>query len=84
VCKRCGLVIDRDVNAARSLLQLAVRDRGAGGAKRRPNGAGHVGMEQELGAAGGPQGTYPIGFPAHVGKDETVAGQLTVVGQGFT
>jgi hypothetical protein len=34
--KGCGLVIDRDVNAARNLLMLAVSSRGAGGATGGP------------------------------------------------
>jgi putative transposase len=54
----CGLVIDRDVNAARNLLVLAGSgtERGnACGAEGRPSNAGHTAMNQELGTvyAGG-------------------------------
>jgi hypothetical protein len=43
-CERCGLVIDRDVNAAKNLFMLAVSGRGPGGAEvRGPHEAGLVG-----------------------------------------
>jgi transposase len=38
-CERCGLVIDRDVNAAKNLLVLAVSGRGPGG------NAGHTAIQ---------------------------------------
>src|SRR5579875_3537443 len=44
-CEGCGLVIDRDVNAARNLLVLAVSGTervNAGGAEGRPSVAGHT------------------------------------------
>jgi putative transposase len=52
-CPACGLVVDRDVNAARNLLKLA-----ASGAERlnacraalRPGAAGHAAVKQEPGA----------------------------------
>jgi hypothetical protein len=48
-CERCGLVIDRDVNAARNLLVLAVSGTGrvnACGAEVRPGGdAGHTAIQ---------------------------------------
>ena len=50
-CEGCGLVIDRDVNAARNLLMLAVSGRGAGGAEVRPGLAGRTATKQEPGAA---------------------------------
>jgi putative transposase len=62
-CERCGLACDRDVNAARNLLQLA-----ASGAERitacggtvRPGHAGHVPVKQEPGTAdAGKTGTVP-------------------------
>ena len=64
-CEWCGLVLDRDVNAARNLLNLA-----ASGAERltacggiiRPGTAGHVPLKQEPGTA-------------RAGKTGTVAGQ---------
>jgi len=73
-CHGCGLVIDRDVNAAANLLQLA-----ASGAERinacggtvRPGLAGHVPVNQEPGAA-----------PA--GKTGTAARQQAAAGQEFT
>jgi putative transposase len=64
-CSSCGLVIDRDINAARNLLHLA-----ASGAERlnacrgtvRPSLAGHDPAKQEPGTA-------------HAGKTGTAAGQ---------
>jgi putative transposase len=52
-CEGCGLVIDRDVNAARNLLVLAVSGRGACGAEvRGPHEAGLVGSPVRPGVAG--------------------------------
>lgn len=70
-CESCGIIIDRDINAARNLLSLA-----ASGAERlnacggtiRPGPAGHVPMKQEPGTA-----------PA--AKTGTAAGQLAAAGQ---
>jgi putative transposase len=70
-CESCGLVLDRDVNAARNLLDLA-----ASGAERltacggmvRPGTAGHVPLKQEPGTV-------------HAGKTGTVAGQPAAAGQ---
>jgi len=53
-CQTCGLIVDRDVNAAANLLKLA-----ASGAERinafggtvRPGSAGHVSVKQEPGTA---------------------------------
>jgi putative transposase len=62
-CQGCGLVTDRDVNAARNLLKLA-----ASGAERvnarggtvRPGLAGHVPVKREPGAPHGDKtGTVP-------------------------
>jgi putative transposase len=36
-CERCGLISDRDVNAAKNLFLLAVSGRGPGGAEVRPS-----------------------------------------------
>ena len=58
-CEHCGLVLDRDVNAARNLLHLGTAS-GAGtglteahacGAQVRPSPAGHRAMNQEPGTA---------------------------------
>jgi putative transposase len=73
-CTDCGLVIDRDENAARNLLSLA-----ASGAERitacggtvRPRPARHVPVKQEPGAA-------------HAGKTGTAAGQLAAAGRELT
>jgi transposase len=69
-CKRCGLVLDRDINAARNLLNLA-----ASGAERLnacggmigPGEAGRIPLNQEPGTA-----------PA--GKTGTAAGQPAAAG----
>jgi putative transposase len=61
-CDACGLVMDRDVNAARNLLNLA--GSGPREAKRLPSGdktrprAGHAALKQEPGTPhGGKTGT---------------------------
>jgi putative transposase len=53
-CGRCGLVLDRDVNAAQNLLHLAVSGTerlNACGGTVRPGSAGHVPVKQEPGTA---------------------------------
>ena len=73
-CESCGIIIDRDINAARNLLSLA-----ASGAERlnacggtiRPGLAGHAPVKQEPGTA-----------PA--AKTGTAAGQLAAAGQERT
>ena len=70
-CEACGLVTDRDVNAARNLLKLA-----ASGAERinacrgtvRPGAAGHVPAKQEPGIA-------------FAGETGTASGQPLAAGQ---
>jgi putative transposase len=62
-CERCGLILDRDVNAARNLRQLAAsaaeRITACGGTIR-PGRAGHVLVKQEPGTAdAGKTGTVP-------------------------
>ncbi|HEX7160333.1 MAG TPA: RNA-guided endonuclease TnpB family protein, partial [Trebonia sp.] len=55
-CELCGLVLDRDVNAARNLLSLAASGAerlNACGAAVRPGPAGHAAVKQEPGT---PQG----------------------------
>ena len=51
-CERCGLVMDRDINAARNLLSLAAsgaESLNARGAAVRPGPAGHAAMKREPG-----------------------------------
>jgi putative transposase len=53
-CETCGLVIDRDVNAARNLLQLAAsgaESLNACGGTVRPGPAKHIPVKQEPGTA---------------------------------
>ncbi len=57
-CEPCGLVIDRDVNAARNLLNLAAsgaESRNACGGTVRPGRAGQVPVNQEPGIPNGSQ-----------------------------
>ena len=70
-CTACGLVMDRDVNAARNLLKLAAsgaESQNACGGTVRPGLAGHVLVKQEPGTA-----------PA--GKTGTASGQPLAAGQ---
>ena len=63
VCTSCGMVIDRDVNAARNLLDLAAsgaESLNACGGTVRPGLAGRVPVKQEPGTAhAGQTGTVP-------------------------
>ena len=73
-CESCGLVLDRDVNAARNLLNLAAsgaESRNACGAQVRPSPAGRRVMKQEPGTA-------------HAGQTGTAARQLAAAGQELT
>ena len=62
-CEACGLVLDRDVNAARNLLGLAAsgaESENARGGTVRPGSAGRVPVNQEPGTAhAGKTGTVP-------------------------
>jgi len=72
VCAVCGMVLDRDLNAARNLLTLAASgaDRiNACRAQVRPGHAGHQAMKQEPGTA-------------HMGKTGTASGQPLAAGHG--
>ena len=67
VCEACGVVIDRDENAARNLLHLAASgaDRiNARGGTVRPGLAGHVPAKQEPGTADAGQTGIAAGQPA--------------------
>jgi putative transposase len=73
-CEFCGLVLDRDVNAARNLLKLAAsgaESLNACGGMVRPGTAGHVPVKQEPGTA-------------HAGKTGTPARQRAAAGQELT
>ncbi len=73
-CNACGLVLDRDVNAARNLLGLAVsgtESQNACGGTVRPGLAGRVPVKQE-------PGTAPVD------KTGTVSGQPLAAGQELT
>jgi putative transposase len=64
-CDACGLVLDRDQNAARNLLKLAASGAESTNACRaavRPGHTGHAAMKQEPGTA-------------HAGKTGTASGQ---------
>jgi transposase len=71
-CQACGLVIDRDINAARNLLQFAAsgaESLNACGGTIRPRPARHVPVKQEPGTAHtGRAGTVP---KATRGRDMT-------------
>jgi putative transposase len=73
-CTKCGLVIDRDENAARNLLGLAAsgaESRNACGGTVRPRPVRHVPVKQEPGTA-------------HAGQTGTAAGQLAAAGRELT
>ena len=73
-CEACCLVLDRDVNAARNLLDLAASGAerlNACGAQVRPGPAGHRAMNQEPGTA-------------HAGKTGTVPRQRGTAGRELT
>jgi putative transposase len=73
-CHACGLALDRDVNAARNLLGLAVSGTervNACGGTVRPGTAGQVPVNQEPGTA-------------HAGKTGTAARQQAAAGRELT
>jgi putative transposase len=68
-CEHCGLVTDRDVNAARNLLHLAVsgtESRNARGGTVRPGLPGRVPVKQE-------PGTAPAGKTGTAARQRTAA-----------
>lgn len=73
-CEACGLVIDRDENAARNMLGLAASgadSENACGGTVRPGLAGHVPLKQEPGTA-------------HAGQTGTASRQRETAGQELT
>jgi len=75
-CTACGLVTDRDVNAARNLLQLAVsgtESQNACGPQVSPGLAGLSGMKQEPGTALAGQTGTASGQPLAAGRELTNA-----------
>jgi putative transposase len=73
-CDPCGLVLDRDINAARNLLQLAASGAESLNACRpqvRPGPPGHSGMKQEPGTT-------------TVGETGTASVRSLAAGQEFT
>jgi putative transposase len=70
-CEACGLVVDRDLNAARNLAKLAESVARSGretpnarGADRRPQFAGQVAMKREAGTGCCPDQTGTFGAQA--------------------
>jgi putative transposase len=76
LCEACGLVMDRDENAARNLLNLAVsgtESQNACGPQVRPGPAGRSGMKQEPGTALAGQTGTAGGQPLAAGRELTHA-----------
>jgi putative transposase len=76
LCEACGLIIDRDENAARNLLNLAVsgtESQNACGPQVRPGLAGRSGMKQEPGTALAGQTGTVSGQPLAAGRELTHA-----------
>ena len=75
-CTACGLVIDRDVNAARNLLKLAAsgaESQNACGGTVRPGLAGHVLVKQEPGTAPADKTGTASGQPMAAGQKRSHA-----------
>ena len=76
VCEACGYAEDRDVNAARNLLNLAASGaerQNACGPQVRPGLAGRSGMKQEPGTANAGQTGTASGQPLAAGRELTYA-----------
>jgi IS605 OrfB family transposase len=75
-CTACGVVMDRDVNAARNLLKLAAsgaESQNACGGTVRPGLAGHVPVKQEPGTAPAGKTGTASGQPLAAGLEPTHA-----------
>jgi putative transposase len=76
LCEACGLVMDRDENAARNLLNLAAsgaESQNACGPQVRPGLAGRSGTKQEPGTAHADQTGTASGQPLAAGRELTHA-----------
>jgi len=76
ICTSCGLVLDRDVNAAANLLKLAAsgaESQNASGGMVRPGLAGRVPMKEEPGTATAGQTGTASGQPLAAGQELTHA-----------
>jgi putative transposase len=76
LCEACGLIMDRDENAARNLLKLAAsgaESQNACGPQVRPGAAGRSGMKQEPGTALAGQTGTASGQPLAAGRELTHA-----------
>jgi putative transposase len=76
VCGACGLVLDRDVNAAVNLLKLAAsgaESLNACGGTVRPGLAGHVPVKQEPGTSDEDETGTATGQPAAASKEHSYA-----------
>ena len=75
-CASCGLILDRDVNAAANLLKLAAsgaESQNASGGTVRPGLAGRVPMKEEPGTATTGQTGTATGQPLAAGQELTHA-----------
>jgi putative transposase len=76
ICTRCGLILDRDVNAAANLLKLAAsgaESHNASGGTVRPGHAGRVPVKEEPGTATADQTGTASGQPLAAGQKHTHA-----------
>jgi putative transposase len=76
ICASCGLILDRDVNAAANLLKLAAsgaESQNASGGTVRPGLAGRVPMKEEPGTATAGQTGTASGQPLAAGQELTHA-----------